>query len=90
MRPKNSKGPVSEDKWGGAGKAAGRRWATPAEDENAASAYWDRWQACCPLYTEGIIGGGIKIGFSSGSLQKVLHTNDKHGKEAVSFNHHFF
>ena len=30
---------------------AGRQ---PAEDENTASAHLGRWQACCPLYTEGI------------------------------------
>ena len=26
----------------------------PTEDENTASAHLGRWQACCPLYTEGI------------------------------------
>ena len=46
--------PVNEDKWGLA-RPQDNGGLTPAEDENAASAYWDRCQACCPLYTEGMV-----------------------------------
>lgn len=52
LLPKNSEGPASEEKWGLA-RPQGEGGLTPTKPENAASALFDRWQAYCPLSTEG-------------------------------------
>ena len=38
----------------GAGKEEDEGGLAPTEDDDAASVDVSRWQACCPLFTEGI------------------------------------
>ena len=62
----------------GAGKEEDAGGLTPTKDDDAASVDFCRWQACCPLYTEGnIFPGKRKEGMRSSKGAAAKRTGPK-------------